>query len=336
VSDLFLSRAVAVVLFGGVVLYATFGGADFGAGFWDLTAGRAEEGRRPRGLIDRAIGPVWEANHVWLIFCLVVMWTAFSGAFAAIMTTLYLPLGLAALGIVLRGSGFAFRKVSVRTSVQRAHGAAFAASSVITPFFFGTVAGGIASGRVPTTGYGDPMSSWINPTSILGGVLAVLVCAYLAAVFLIAEARARRAEDLEAWFRRRAQMAAVATGAAAIGGIFVLRSDAHRLFERLLGPGLPFVLVSGAAGLVALLLVRTAPPAILRVLAATAAVSVVAGWGVAQYPFVLGTHLTIANAAGPRPTLLSVLVVTAMAAVLVLPSLGALYLLQQRGSLESG
>ena len=333
-SDTFLATTVAVILFGGVVLYATFGGADFGAGFWDLTAGGAGKGRRPRGLIDRAIGPVWEANHVWLIFCLVVMWTAFSGAFAAIMTTLYLPLGLAAFGIVLRGSGFAFRKVSVRTPQQRANGATFAASSVITPFFFGTVAGGIASGRVPTAGGGDPISSWINPTSLLGGSLAVLMCAYLAAIFLIAEARARSAADLEAWFRRRARVAAVVTGAVAVGGIFVLRHDARHLFDRLLGPGLPFVLVSALAGLVALVLLRRASPAVLRVLGAVAAVTVVAGWGVAQYPYVLGTHLTIAQAAGPRATLVSVVVVTALAAVLVLPSLGALYLLQQRGALE--
>src|SRR5690348_6763506 len=169
--------------------YAMFGGADFGAGFWDLTAGGAERGRRPRGLIDRSIGPVWEANHVWLIFCLVVLWTAFPGAFAAIMTTLYVPLGLAALGIVLRGSGFAFRKVSVRTADQRVNGVLFAVSSVVTPFFFGAVAGGIASGRVPTSGGGDALSSWWNPTSVLGGAMAVVVCAYLAAVFLAAEAR---------------------------------------------------------------------------------------------------------------------------------------------------
>src|SRR4029453_15631530 len=97
---------------------------------------------------------VWRANHVWLIFCMVMLWTGFPTAFAAIMTTLYIPLGLAALGIVLRGSGFAFRKVSVRTAGQRVNGAAFAASSVVTPFFFGTVAGGIASGRVPTAGHG--------------------------------------------------------------------------------------------------------------------------------------------------------------------------------------
>jgi hypothetical protein len=143
-----MSRFAAVVLFAGVTLYAIFGGADFGAGFWDLTAGGAERGRRPRGLIDRSIGPVWEANHVWLIFCLVVLWTAFPTAFAAIMTTVYIPLGLAALGIVLRGSGFAFRKVSVRTPTQRANGAVFATSSVVTPFFMGVVAGAIASGRI--------------------------------------------------------------------------------------------------------------------------------------------------------------------------------------------
>jgi len=333
-SDAFLSNLAAVILFGGVVLYATFGGADFGAGFWDLTAGGAEAGRGPRGLIDEAIGPVWEANHVWLVFCLVVMWTAFSGAFAAIMTTLYLPLGLAALGIVLRGSGFAFRKASVRTAEQRAGGALFAASSVITPFFLGAVAGGIASGRVPTGGNGDPVSSWINPSSILGGVLSVLVCAYLAAVFLIAEARSRNMDDLEAWFRWRALRVGLVAGAVAIGGVFVLRADAHHLFERLLGPGLPFVILSAVAGVAGLVLLRTGPPAVLRVLGTVAAVSVIAGWGVAQYPYVLGTHLTISAAAAPRPTLISVAVVTALAAVLVIPSMGALYVLQQRGALQ--
>ena len=151
-----MTTAVAVelfvgVVFYGVVVYAVFGGADFGAGFWDLTAGGLQRGRRPRELIDRSLGPVWEANHVWLIYCLVVLWTAFPRAFAAIMSTLYVPLGLAALGIVLRGSGFAFRKITIGTVQQRATGAAFAASSVITPYFFGTVAGGIASGRVPPT-----------------------------------------------------------------------------------------------------------------------------------------------------------------------------------------
>jgi cytochrome d ubiquinol oxidase subunit II len=123
-----VSVLAAAVLFTGVLAYAVLGGADYGAGFWDLTAGGAQRGRGPRHLVDESLAPVWEANHVWLIFCLVMLWTAFSGAFAAIMTTLYIPLGLAALGIVVRGSGFAFRKVFVRTEQQRVAGAAFASS----------------------------------------------------------------------------------------------------------------------------------------------------------------------------------------------------------------
>ncbi len=129
--------AVAVVLWLGVTLYAVFGGADFGAGFWALLAGGGERGRRPRELIDWAIGPVWEANHVWLIFVLVVLWTAFSTAFASIMSTLFIPLSLAALGIVLRGSGFAFHKVVDRASERRLAEAAFAISSRAHPVLHG-------------------------------------------------------------------------------------------------------------------------------------------------------------------------------------------------------
>ncbi len=250
-----MPRVAAVILFTAVILYAVFGGADFGAGFWDLMAGGAERGQAAREQIDASLGPVWEANHVWLIFCLVVLWTAFPPAFAAIMRTLYIPLGLAALGIVLRGSGFAFRKVALRTLEQRATGAAFALSSVITPFFMGAVAGGIASGRVPATGIGgDPVGSWVNPTSLLGGALAVVTCAFLAAVFLANDARLRGAPALVAYFRRRAVAAAVVAGALAVGGILVLRADSPRLYHRLVGPALPLAVLSGVAGLTALAL----------------------------------------------------------------------------------
>src|SRR3954465_5630827 len=122
-------NTTAVILFFGVTAYALFGGADFGAGFWDLIAGGAEGGDPPRRLIDHSIGPVWEANHVWLIFCLVVLWTAFSEAFASITLTLFVPLALAALGIVLRGSSFASRKAVFRTRDRRRFGAGFAVSS---------------------------------------------------------------------------------------------------------------------------------------------------------------------------------------------------------------
>jgi cytochrome d ubiquinol oxidase subunit II len=169
-----MSTAAAIVLFVGVTAYALFGGADFGAGFWDLVAGGTKRGERPRRVIDHSIAPVWEANHVWLIFCFVVLWTCFPEAYASITMTLFVPLSLAAFGIVLRGASFAFRKSVFRTRDQRNFGAAFAISSVIVPFCMGTVAGAIASGRVPAGGVaGDPWDSWLNPTSILGGVLAV-------------------------------------------------------------------------------------------------------------------------------------------------------------------
>ena len=330
-----MSTFAAVVLFVGVLAYAVLGGADYGAGFWDLTAGGAERGRLPRRLVDQALAAVWEANHVWLIFCMVMLWTAFSPAFAAIMTTLYIPLGLVALGIVVRGSGFAFRKVLVRTEQQRVAGAAFATSSVLVPFFLGTVVGGIASGRVPTGGYGDPIRSWVNPTSLLGGTLAVLGFAFLAAVFLVAEARNRDEADLEGYFRRRAISIAVVTGAVALAGIGILHADAPHLFSGLLGWGLPCVLASAACGLAALVLLPRAAPAPLRVLAVGAVATVVLGWGVAQYPQLLGTHLTVQQAAAPLPTLVTLTVVAAAALVLVVPATVLLFFLQQRRLLDS-
>jgi len=329
-----MSTFAAVVLFIGVIAYAVLGGADYGAGFWDLTAGGAGRGRRPRHLVDESLAPVWEANHVWLIFCLVMLWTAFPTAFAAIMTTLYIPLGLAALGIVVRGAGFAFRKVMVRTDQQRLTGAAFAVSSVLVPFFLGAIAGGIASGRVPPAGHGDPIGSWVNPTSLLGGVLAVLVCAYTAAVFLTAEARRHDDTELETWFRRRSLATAVATGVVALAGIFVLRADSPRLFEALLTRGLPLVLLSGACGLTALLLLGRAAPRLVQALAVGAVAAVIAGWGVARYPNLLGTHTPISAAAAPEPTLWALTIVAAVALLLVVPSMGLLFVLAQRGRLD--
>jgi cytochrome d ubiquinol oxidase subunit II len=335
-----MTTVVAVMLLAGIVLYGVLGGADFGAGFWDLTAGGAIRGARPRSLIDHSIGPVWEANHTWLIYCLVVLWTGFPTAFTAITTTLYIPLGIAAFGIVLRGSGFAFRKVSMRTTEQRLNGVAFATSSVITPFCFGAVAGGIASGRVPSAGHGDPMRSWLNPTSLIGGLLAVVTCAYLAAVFLVAEAHREGAPELERWARRRAVASAVVAGALALAGLFVLHHDAHRLFDRLLHAGWPLVAISGVAGVAALLSTTTTSlrdrPALVRPLGALAVAAVLAGWGVAQYPYLLGTHLSIRAAGAPAATMNALGVVAVLAAVLVVPSLAWLLVLTHRGLLDEG
>jgi cytochrome d ubiquinol oxidase subunit II len=317
-----MSTVVAIALLLGVLCYAVFGGADFGAGFWDLTAGGTDRGRAPRAVIEHSLGPVWEANHTWLIYCLVVFWTAFPAAFADVMRTLYVPLGLAALGIVLRGSGFAFRNAVQATPHQRLAGAAFAASSVVTPFFFGTVAGALASGRVP----GSAVTSWINPTSLLGGVLAVAVCAYLAAVLLTADAPA----GLTTYFRKRAWNAAWVTGVLAVAGIFVLRLDARRIFDRLLGPALPAALISLIAGLLALVLLRRITARLVRLLAGLAVAALVVGWGVAQYPYLLGTHARITDVAAPHSTQVALIVIVAVAIALVGPSFALLYTLQQR------
>ena len=189
------AESVAVVLWLGTMTYAIFGGADFGAGLWDLLAGNDRRGAAQRELIDRAVGPVWEANHTWLIFDLVILWSAFPGAFAAITSTLYLPLALAAVGIVLRGAGFAFRKVSLRLTGRRAFGLTFALSSVVTPFFLGTVLGGIASGRVPPEGRRRPARQLAQPDIDLAiGLLAVAAGAYIAAAFLTADATSKRPE----------------------------------------------------------------------------------------------------------------------------------------------
>jgi cytochrome bd ubiquinol oxidase subunit II len=327
--------AVAAVLWVGVTLYAVFGGADFGAGFWTLFTRGDERGKRARGLIAWAIGPVWESNHVWLIFVLVVLWSAFPEAFASIMSTLFIPLSLAALGIVLRGAGFAFHRVAERASARRLATGAFALSSVLTPFFMGTVAGAVASGRVPIgNAKGDPVTSWLNPVSLLIGVLFVAAGAYLAAVFLVSDARRFGDPDLERYFAVRALGAAVAAGVVAAVGIPVLHSDARYIYEGLVSEGLPFLIGSAACGAAALALLRRGARRALRVLAVGAVVGVIWGWGAAQYPYLLPQDLTIKDGAASSETLTALLVVFGVALVFVVPALALLYTLDQRTVLE--
>jgi cytochrome d ubiquinol oxidase subunit II len=320
----------AGILWIGATLYAVFGGADFGGGVWDLLAGDAETGERPRDLIQRSLTPVWEANHVWLIFILVVLWTAFPDAFSAVMSTLYVPLALAAVGIVLRGAGFAFRKSIRSLEARRAAGAAFALSSVLTPFFMGAVVGAIAAGNVPAAGNGDAFSSWLAPLPMLVGGLFVASGAYVAALFLVIDARHAGDDELEAYFARRALAAALVAGAFALAGILALHSEARYVFDRLTDQGLPLVVLSGLCGLGVITQLLRGARRGLRPLAVGAVVAVIWGWGVAQFPYLLPTSLRIDQAAAPGPTLDAVLIVFAIAAVVVLPSLGLLYWLSQR------
>ena len=326
----------AAILWIGATLYAIFGGADFGGGLWDLIAGDAEKGERPRALIQRSLTPVWEANHVWLIFILVVLWTAFPEAFAAITSTLYVPLALAAVGIVLRGTGFAFRKSIRSLEARRAMGAAFALSSVLTPFFMGTVVGAVASGSVPPEGNGDAFSSWLAPLPLLAGAIFVASGAYLAAVFLIADARRAGDVELEEYFARRSLAAAAVAGTFAAAGVFALHADARYVFDGLTAEGLPLMILSGACGLAVLALLGRGARRGLRPLAVLTVAALIWGWGVAQHPYLLPTSLEISDAAAPGPTLTSILVVFGVAAVLILPALGLLYALTQRDLVGEG
>jgi cytochrome bd ubiquinol oxidase subunit II len=326
--------AVAAVLWVGVTAYAVFGGADFGAGFWSLVA-HGERGARARGLIDWAIGPVWEANHVWLIFVLVILWTGFSAVFGSIFSTLFIPLSLAALGIVIRGSGFAFHKTARHLKGRALAERLFGISSLLTPFFMGTVVGAVASGRVPEgNAAGDPVTSWLNPLSLLMGALFVATSAYLAAVFLVSDARRAGDADLERYFTRRALGAAVVAGVVAAAGIADLHADARYVYDGLTGDALPLVILSGLCGIGVLVLVARGAHRGTRPLAVGAVVAVVWGWGVAQHPYLLPKTVTIDAGAAPSATLTGVLIVFGAAVLLVVPSFALLYTLAQRGMIE--
>jgi cytochrome bd ubiquinol oxidase subunit II len=320
----------------GASAYGVLGSADFGAGFWDLTAGGAERGGRIRGMVQRSMSPVWEANHVWLIFVLVIVWTAFPVAFGSIFSTLSIPLFLAALGIIFRGAAFALRGHAATINEARGLGALFALASVLIPFCLGAAVGGIASGRVEVgNAAGAPFESWLNPTSVLIGVVAVLNGAYLAAVFLAGDSRRAEQPDLVRAFRARALGAGALAGVVALGGLFVVRSDARALYDGLTsGGGLVMVIVSALAGVLTLVLVWTERYGPARFSAALAVVAIIVGWALAQDPYLLPGQLTLERAAAPDAVLRVVLISMAVGALILGPSLAFLYRLTLQGRLD--
>lgn len=326
-----LPEILLAVMWVGLTAYVLFGGADFGGGFWDLLAGGAQRGRAQRALIEHSIGPIWEANHVWLIFVIVLAWTGIPSVFAAVASTLYIPLTLAAVGIIARGAGFAFRKASTELWQQRLFGATFAFSSVVTPLFLGAVAGAIASGRIPPgIAAGDLLTSWVNPTSAVSGALAVGTAAYLATVYLTQDAQRAGQPDLVEAFRRRALATGIVVGGLSGVGLVVARFDAPELFAELThGRALPPTAVSIAAGLASLLLLWRRAYRAVRLTAALAVVGLLWGWGLGQYPYLL-PGVTLDDAAATDAVLAATLSALAVGAVLLLPSLWWLYATFQR------
>jgi len=321
----------------GLAFYAVLGGADFGAGFWQLTAGKGRQAQAVREHAHAAMAPVWEANHVWLIFVLTVVWTAYPTAFGSIASTLSIPLFIAAVGIVFRGLAYALRAGAAGPRELSAIDTVFSISSVLTPFALGTAIGGIASGRVPVgNAAGSEFSSWLNPTSLLVGVLAVTMASYLAAVFLCADATKRGDQGLEEQFRRRALGAGIVAGVIAVAGLGVIAGDADRIFHRLTtGVALAGLVISLVAGVATLALVWRRQYELSRYGASVAVAAIIAGWALAQSPLFL-PGLTIEAAAAPRATLIAVTVAVLSGAVILFPSLALLFRLLLSGRLDEG
>ena len=316
----------------GLALYTVLGGADFGAGFWQLFAGRGAHAERIREEAHQSMAPVWEANHVWLIFVITVFWTAYPSAFGSIASTLAVPLFIAVIGIVFRGAAYGLRAGAANAGESARIDTVFALSSILTPFALGAAVGAIATDRVPVgNAAGDMWSSWLNLTSIFIGVLAVATSAYLAAVYLAADAARDGHRELELDFRSRALGSGVVAGAVAVGGIFVVDSDSHELFHSLLyGRALPAVIVSALAGFATMALVYRGRYEPARYSAALAVGAVVAGWALARWPTIL-PGLTVDQAAAGHDTLVAVVVAVLAGGAIVFPALAFLFRLAVTG-----
>ena len=330
-----LPELAAILVAIGLAAYVVLGGADFGTGIWDLTAG-SDMAVRER--IKRSMAPVWEANHVWLIFILVVLWTAFPTAFGSITSTLAIPLFIAAVGIILRGAAFALRGEASSIIEQRTLGAVFALSSLLVPFFLGAAVGGVAGERVPEgNSAGDAITSWLNGLSLVVGALGVAAGAHIAAVWLGADSRRAGEDELVDKFRTRALISGVVAGAFALAGLIVVNSEVPELWDGLTsGLGLVFVLLSALAGLATLWLEWTERFEAARWVVSVAVGAIVAAWVAAQSPYILPPDLTVDEAAGSDATLTALLVCVVIGLFILVPSLTWLFRLTLRGQLDKG
>jgi cytochrome d ubiquinol oxidase subunit II len=317
---------LAAVLLGALVAYALSAGADFGGGIWDLLASGPRR-REQRALVERAIGPIWEANHVWLILVVVVLFTAFPPAFAAISTTLFGPLVLLLLGIVLRGAAFTFRAYDrPRDAVQERWGLVFSASSVLAPLVLGVVVGALASGRLRVAPDATPLAgagAALSPFTITTGLFACALFAFLAATYLAVEARGELAED----FRRRALAAAAAVLLLAAAAAALSRSHAPLVFRGLTRRAwsMPLHLATAVTALTALAALVGRRFRLARAAAAAQVALIVAGWGASQYPHLVVPDVTIAGASAPRSVQIALLAALAVGALVLFPSLYLLF-----------
>ena len=337
-----IDDGVAGVLLLTVSVYSTAGGTDYGAGIWDLLAGRFPHTSEVRAIIDHAMAPVWEANNVWLVFAAVICWSGFPLLFESVFLSLYPLFALALIGLILRGAFFAFRKVATTSRSRLLASRVFGISSLLAPFSFSAALGAIASGKVGVGGPVVPIwQACLDPLAIAFGVVALAATAFSGASFLVGDARrfkvlGSQGADLVEYFRIRAVVAAVALLAVALLTLIVIAAESPAVFRGMVaGLGLPFAATAVVAVLAVAVLMWRRAYRWFRVLTVIGVGSFVFAWGFGQAPYVLPGRLTIQQAAGAPEIEVVLLVITVVALALVIPSLLLLYTLDQRNVLES-
>jgi len=328
VPELGLADALAGVIVVALTAYVLLAGADFGGGVWDLFAGGPRR-ERQRELVAHAIGPVWEANHVWLILVLVLLFTCFPAAFSRLMVTLHIPLTLVLVGVVLRGSAFAFRSYGDEDSVaQRYWGRIFASASLVTPVLLGVALGAVAAGQVePPSGAGfvaDFVAPWASPFTASVGLFTLALFAFIAAVYLTVEALD---QELREDFRRRALAAGVAVFVTAMVTLALAWRESPLIWRGLMNSSraLPVHLFTGTSAILAFWGLWSRRFRVARVAAAAQVIGILWGWALTQYPFIVPPELSISDAAAPAITLELTAGALCLGAVVLLPSLAYLF-----------
>ncbi len=320
-----LAYLAAILLWLSIIVYATLGGADFGGGVWSLLTRRQDV----RDLIVGAIGPVWEANNVWIIFLIVGLYVAFPDVSATLSIALFLPFSLALLGIVMRGASFVFQTHFERSyTVSSIWGRSFSAASTITPFLFGAAAAAVASGQIRVS-HGlvtaALIGAWLTPFALTTGVLGIGLCAILAAIFLTVEAEQKQDEKLVAYFRTRSYLAGLVTALVGLVDLLLAPSEAPVLWQGMLDHALWAVIVTMLIGIATFLALVFRRYKLARLLIGVETGAFLGTWGLAQLPYIVPPDMTVAGTASPPATLMAFLVSAMVGMLVLIPSLWFLF-----------
>ena len=324
------------VLWFALITYAVFGGADFGAGIWDLLM-FGPKTERVHELIDSSLGPVWETNHVWLVFLVVGLFSGFPGAFPTLVAVLFFPLTLALLGTVLRGAAFIFRTHGLRRTSMRIWNRIFSFASIITPFFLGVSAAAVASGNIPDTGPKSAAnlgSLWLTPFALTIGVLSLALCATVAAIFLTVEATNQKENDIAAAFRTRGLISGAITAVLGALGLFLASSEAPIIWGGMLNHTIPLVIATMIIGIGAAASLFFGYYRISRVFIIAEVAFMLGSWGVSQIPYIIPPHVTVDAAASSPSTQLLLLIGILIGMIIIIPSILLLfYIFKYKGGM---